>query len=154
VTRLAVVLAAVVASAAAYEAALATGVVELGALPGEEPAGRGLLLAAAVVSLLAGAAVCGTLARRPGADPRGAAALVAAAAAYLLARFDAYDAYYLPTLRRHAEDGLVPAPWTWLLAAAMLAAGVATLRTRAATVPAALLLPLAVATALLMGGGH
>src|ERR671914_17796 len=54
------------------------------------------------------------------------ALLAAAGAGFVLARFLAYDPYYLPTLRRFSEGGNVRGAWIALVVAACLAAAAAT----------------------------
>ena len=95
---------AVLLAATTYEALVAFGVIELGSEAGEGPPGEGLVLACALVAMVAGAALA-ALARG-----RLLQLLAPAGAAFLLARFYTFDPYYLPTLRRMSDEGLL-APW-------------------------------------------
>ena len=145
-------LAAVVA-AAIQQAAVAFGWLELGSLPGDEPP-LSRLVVLGIVALLAGAIPALAIVRDP--RDRWANALLAAlgfaAAGFVLARFYAYDSYFLPTLRRHSEGG--NPTWTWIVVAvgAALAAGIGTLaRPRAGGLASAAALPFAGFTALITG---
>jgi hypothetical protein len=73
-----------------------------------------------------------------------------AAAAFLVARFESYDAYYAPALRRMSDGGLVSPLWVWFLCAEAVAVAFVP---RAQAVAAAVLLLIA-CTALLAGAGH
>jgi hypothetical protein len=70
-----------------------------------------------VVGMGIGAAAA--LSRRP---VRGWPALLipVAAAAYLVSHYYAFDSYYLPDLRRFAEDGNIAARWVYGVAACCL----------------------------------
>jgi hypothetical protein len=134
---------AALAFGAIVELLQATSVIGLGAQSGEEPSIVGVAFAAGLLgSLLAAAAVI--------VGPRWAAVLPLLAAAFLVARFESYDAYYAPTLRRMSDGGLLSSGWVWLLCAAAVAA--AALQ-RARAVGAAVLLLIA-GSALLAGAGH
>lgn len=117
-----------VAAAAAHQTAVALGVLELGTLPGEGAPGESVV-DAVILALPAGALVGGLAQLRARRD-RIATALLAlldvSAAAFLLARFLAYDPYYLPTLRRFSEGGYVRGAWVALVVAVDLAAAAAT----------------------------
>ena len=137
-----------------YEILVALGVIELGSLPGEGPAGAGVVRALAAVGLLTAALLSAALARADGA-PALSALLAPAAGAFLVAHFYTYDPYYLPTLIRYAERDFVPPILVFALAAAALAAGLVTLRRRriglALSVPTILMCALA---AFWAGIGH
>lgn len=103
-----------VVAGALYEAAIAVGIVGLGADPGQDAPGRATLISFVFLALLIGALalmVAGLAggfpddgetdyeSRRLLAVPE-LAAVPLAAAAFLLAHHFSYDAYYAPTLRR------------------------------------------------------
>jgi hypothetical protein len=89
-----------------YEGLVAFGVIELGSEPGEGPPGDGAIALIAVLTMLvaAGLAVFAAL----GARAPLIALLPPGAAAFLVARFYTFDPYFLPTLRRYSDDGLLP----------------------------------------------
>jgi hypothetical protein len=147
-------LAAALALSALYEALVALGVIELGRLPGDGPPGEGIVLAVGMLAMLAGVAVLPALVGT--ASPaRDAAFLVAAALAFLVARYLSFDPYYLPTLRRMSDDGLVPPVWVVLLVAFGLGALLATrARPRLGLGISTGVLLLAAPTAFLMATGH
>ena len=118
-----VVLLAVIGAATTYQALLAAGVVGLGSTPGEGPPGADAALAIGLLAILLGAVVAAWLAGR--GRPAGAAALLApAAATFLVARFYSYDDYYLPTLRRASEGGILAPELVYGLLALALGAGI------------------------------
>jgi hypothetical protein len=121
----------------------ATSVIGLGAQPGEEPQLVGFAYVVGLLgALLAAVAVL--------IGPRWADALPLLGAAFLVARFESYDAYYAPALRRMSDGGLLSPWWVWFLCAAAVATAVVH---RARPVAAALLLLIA-CSALLAGAGH
>jgi hypothetical protein len=134
---------ALLAFGAVVELLQATSVIGLGAQPGEESSLVGVGVAAGFFgTLLAAAAVL--------VGPRWARVLPLLAAGFLAARFESYDPYYAPALRRMSDGGLVTPWWTWFLcAAAVAAAGLP----RARPVAAAVLFLIA-CTALLAAAGH
>ncbi|HEY7003024.1 MAG TPA: hypothetical protein VH281_01980 [Gaiellaceae bacterium] len=101
-----------IAMATCYEALLAIGVIDLGSQPGEGPAGEGAVLAVVILALLIGLVFL-LLA------PRGSATAFVplAAALFLVARFHTFDPYYLPTLRRMSDQGLVSPALVYALVA-------------------------------------
>jgi hypothetical protein len=99
-----VIVLGVLVAAAAYELAVALGVIGFGSEPGAGPPGEGVVLACALGAMLAGALVS----LWPRASFLGV--LAPAGAAFLLARYYTFDPYYLPTLRRMSDGGLLP-PW-------------------------------------------
>lgn len=109
---------AVLVVAAAYEALVAFGAIELGSEPGAGPPGEGLVLLCALVAMLVGAALA--MLPRGGALPL----LAPAGAGFLLARFYTFDPYYLPGLRRMSDGGLLPPPLVYAVVAASLLAAV------------------------------
>jgi hypothetical protein len=91
--------------ATTYEALVAFGVIELGSVPGEGAPGEGVVVLIAVLTMLvaAGLALFAGLGARVPLLPL----LPLAPAAFLVARFYTFDPYYLPTLRRFSEDGML-----------------------------------------------
>lgn len=142
--------------AALYETAVALGVISLGVVPGDGPPAEGAILLVGVVAALAGSGLAAAYAACPYPIPRALVGLLApAGAAFLIARFYTHDPYYLPTLRRMSDDGLVSVSWVFLLAAAAVAAGLLTVVSRRAGMGlTAVLLPLSALTALAAGLGH
>ena len=121
----------VVAAGTAYEAAVAVGVIGLGAEPGEGPARESIFLTAAIAALLFGAVLVLGYVAQPVRAPRLVVLLPLAGAGFALARFYAFDPYFAPTLRRASEDGLVPASWiASLVLLSALAALATTMRAR------------------------
>jgi hypothetical protein len=120
----------IVSLAAAYEIAIALGLVDLGSVSGAEPTAHGQLLTAGVVALLAAGALFAGWAVAWGraAAPGSVAAplLCLTAAAFMLGRFFSYDPYYLPTLRRMSDGGLLAGG---LVLAVTVLSGVAALGT-------------------------
>ena len=141
------------AGATAYEGLVAFGVIELGALPGEGPPGERLVALVAVLAMLVAAGLAFFAAF--GARLRLLALLPPAAAAFLVARFCAFDPYYLPTLRRYSDDGMLPPELIYAVVA--LAVGAALLRLVHRRAGAALSVPVILACALfaqVLVGGH
>ena len=75
------------------------------------------MLAVAVVTMIVGAFLA--LSR-----DLAAATLPLAAAAFVAARFYTYDVYYLPTLRRMSDGGVVSAGWVYGIVVAAIVVGV------------------------------
>jgi hypothetical protein len=144
----------VLAAATAYEALVALGVIELGSLPGDDPPGAGIVLAAAVVSMLGGAAFALGMGGFGGRSST-AELLSPAAAAFLVARFFTFDPYYAPALRRYSDSGLVSPLLVAVLVLVALAAAVLThARPRAGLLLTAPVVLACALTALLMAVGH
>ena len=104
---------------AAYEAALALGVTEVGPLPGEMPPGEPLVLLA-YGALLAGGllfllAACTRMASDALATPL-LPWIAAAAVCFAVARYYSYDAYAAPGLVRISEVSTFSGWWIFLLA--------------------------------------
>lgn len=118
---------AVLLGATVYEMLVGLRVIELGSLPGEGPPGAGAVGVLAAIALLGAALVSAILAAACTPTPAPAALLAPAAGAFLLARFYAFDPYYLPTLIRYSERDFVPPVVVFVLAALSLAAGLVTL---------------------------
>jgi hypothetical protein len=78
-----------------------------------------------------------------------------AAAAYAAAHYYAFDAYYLPGLRRFSDGGMVPSPWLYgVVVAAVIAAAAIRRRPSAAPVLTPLVLLVCAGTVLAEGAGH
>src|SRR6185312_9960922 len=125
----------ILAGATAYEVLVALEVISLGSLPGEGPPGEQTIALIAVLAILVTAGL----------------ALVAA----LGARFYTFDPYYLPTLRRFSDDGMLPPVLVYGVLA--LAVGAALLTRANRRVGAALSVPVILACALfaqVLVGGH
>lgn len=157
-----------VLAGAAYEAAVALGLVDLGTLPGEDAPGRGTLTSAVFLALLAGAlvlAIAGLAGGSPddGGTGHGSRRLLAlpetaavplAAAAFFVAHHFSYDAYYAPTLRRFSVNLPVGLAVCVAIGGVLVAAG---LRGRLTARPSALAgsaLLLVILVGLVAGGGH
>lgn len=139
--------------ATTYEALVAFGVIELGSLPGEGPSGEQAIALIAVLTMLVAAGLA--LFAAFGARVPFLALLPAAAAAFLVARFYTFDPYYLPTLRRFSDDGMLPPVLVY--GTLGLAVGVALLTRANQRVGAALSVPVILACALfaqVVVGGH
>jgi hypothetical protein len=143
----------VLAVATAYEALVALGAISLGSQPDQGPPGDGAIRLAALCAMLgaSGLAVVATAGVRvPLVE-----LLAPAAAAFLVARFYTFDPYYLPTLRRMSDQGLLSPVLVWSVVA--LAVGAALLTRAQPRVGAALSVPVILACALLAqaaAGGH
>jgi hypothetical protein len=144
------VLLVIVAAATAYEALIALELIGLGTEPGAGAPWEAAVLPTALIAMLI--AVVLVL-----ADPttRLAAFVPLGAAAFMLARFYSFDPYYLPTLRRMSDGGLVsPALVYLVLVLSFGAAALIRMRPRAGSLLAA---PAVLACAFLtvvMPGGH
>jgi hypothetical protein len=144
----------VLAAATVYEALVALGVIQLGSLPGDGPPGAGIVLAAALVAMLVGAALALGMGGFGGRAST-AELLAPAAAAFLVARFFTFDPYYAPTLRRYSDSGFVSPFLVAVLVSAALAAAVLTrARPRAGLLLTAPVVLACALTALLMEVGH
>jgi hypothetical protein len=78
-----------------------------------------------------------------------------AAAFFVTARFYTGDSYDAPTFRRHADGGIFPPVWIFVLLGLALLAGITTFSwRRTAPVESAVVLLLLAVTALYMGTGH
>ena len=144
----------VLASATVYYALVASGAITLGNVPGNAPAGEGLAFRLGVLALLSGMVLALLGAVRP-APVWPLPLLAPVGAAFALARFLSYDPYYLPTLRRMSDHGLVsPLLVGALIILALLAGWLSWRLPRAGLLLTAALLPLLTVTAQLMSGGH
>jgi hypothetical protein len=114
------------AAATIYEALIAFGAIDLGTQPGDGAVGEGPVFAGALLLMLVGAALA-LVPQVPPSPP-----LAPSGAAFLLAHFYTFDPYYLPSLRRMSDHGLV-APWlVFCVAAVALATAVLALRRESA----------------------
>ena len=120
----------VLAAATVFETLVALEVVPVGKVPGDGARGGGVVLAAALLAMLVGAAVALVAALAPPATDAPSLAQVLLApsgVAYLTARWLTFDPYYLPTLRRYSDGG-VGVPWIAALVVAGTVAGLLTRR--------------------------
>ena len=111
----------VLVAASAYEALVALGVIDLGSEPGEGPQGEGTILLVAVCAMLVATGLAVLVAA--GLRLPYVGLLAPAAAVFLVARFYTFDPYYLPTLRRMSDGGLLSPVLVYGLVAFALAAG-------------------------------
>lgn len=145
---------ATVAVGFVYELAVATGGIALGTQPGEGPPGESTFLLVAVAALLLGAVVV-VLFGVWGVGLELVPLLPLAGAAFALARWFAFDPYYLPTLRRASERGSVPGGW--MAVVVLLAVGASVLaysRPRLGAVVVALSMTMSAVTAFVTHLGH
>jgi len=142
----------VLASATAYEALIALGVIELGSGPGKGAPGEQAVALVAVLTMLVAAGLALVAAR--GARVPFVALLPAAAAAFLVARFYSFDPYFAPALRRYSEDGMLPPELVFGVVALAVAAAALTLvhRRAAAALSAFAILACAFFAQVLVGG--
>ena len=136
-----------------YEALVAVGVIGLGSQPGDGPPGERTVLLIAVGAMLVAAGL--NVLTAVGARVPFVELLAPAAAVFLLARFYTFDPYYLPTLRRMSDQGMLPPGLVYGVAA--LAVGAASLTRAHRRVGAALSVPVVLVCALLAqvaAGGH
>ena len=158
-----------VLSATLYEGAIALRLIELGQVPGAEPAPRGVLFLLTIAALLGGgivlcvAGIAGAV--RDATDPSSGGGIrmlglpelslvPLSAAAFFIAHYFSYDAYYAPSLRRVSTD--IPAALVIVIGCWAVLAAIG-LRIRWVTRPAAIatgLLLLVVWIGLIAGGSH
>lgn len=99
-----------VACAAAYEGAIALGIVGIGDAPGEGAPAQGLIGGVGMAALLAGGIALLAGGRGGGVrDLPGVWLAPLAGHAFLVAVLASYDPYYAPALRRVGADGVAPA---------------------------------------------
>ena len=139
-------------AAAGVELALALGAGHVGAQPGDAAPGADAAGAAAAVAMLVGI-VLAVLASARGV--RATAFLVPLAGLFVAAFFYTEDPYYAPSRHRYSDGGAVAATWIYLvLAAAVIAGGVAWRRPRIGGTLAAVMLLVCLVTAAAAGDGH
>jgi hypothetical protein len=102
---------------------LGAAVYELALAAGRHTDGRGGIVLAAIFAMLAGAGLA-LMSISVQAPVWPIVALAPSAAAFTLARFYTYDDYYVPHLRRYADNGAVSPAWMFVLTAAAIVAGV------------------------------
>ncbi len=125
----------------------------MGSRSGEEAAGQGAVTIAAFVALLTG--IVGTLVSRRILHRWPAALVPIAGAAYMVAHYYAFDPYYLPSLRRFSDRGLVPTAWLYgVVVAAVIVALAIRGRPSVAPVLTPILLLICAGTVLAEGAGH
>jgi hypothetical protein len=142
--------------AAISEGAIALGIVSLHASTGDWDA-RGIVVVVASLTLLVAGPVLAAAALTPFAEalrPMLPAAALATAAA-VVARYFAYDSYYVPLHRRISDGGILPGWWIVLVVAlAVGAAGLALRSVRSGLVLAGAAMFLAGPTILIAATGH
>lgn len=150
----------VVAVGAAYELAVAVGVIGLGPLPGQGPPGDTPVVEVSLLALLLTGALL-LLAAPLSRGVLGAWGRVSVpiagvvAAAFLVARFYSNDPYYAPQLQRMSDGGVVAGRWVALLVVATIAAGMLVRRWPRVGLAASALGVWAIAvTAAVAGTGH
>jgi hypothetical protein len=141
------------AAGAAQQAATALRWIAIGGVPGAWEAGHFLFsLALLVLAILCPALLAAAAANR---RVRAAPAIALAGAALLVARFESFDAYYAPFLRRMSDGGMIPGAWVVVVVAAAIAASVLALRSnRLGTALTGCVCGLAFCTAFLASLGH
>jgi hypothetical protein len=145
----------VLLAGAAYQAAYALQWLAEPTEPGDDPTAGGYLLLAGFLVMLLGASMTYALAAARDAPHMLASLLAPAAAAFVLARHYTFDAYYAPTLRRIADNGVVPEWLVFGLVGASVFAALVTVRLPSVgCVLAATLLCVCACTVLLQAGGH
>ncbi len=154
---IAVVILAPILAGAAYEAAIATGIIGLGSAPGEGARGGGLLTFAIFALLGAGVLFVAAAIARPLRDGLAASFVIAidvAAFVLALARWLSYDSYYAPTLRR-LSDGWISGEVLLLLAGIVAAAVIVTvLRLRAGLLVSTVAVLACALLTVIAGAGH
>ena len=142
--------------AAAYETFVALRVLPMGKEPGQGPYGAGLVMLIALLALLVATITSYSYVSGLVAEWRAVVSLVApAAAVFVVARFYAFDPYYLPTLRRMSDGGLVTGWWiVAVVAVALLAGFFARVRPRIGALMTSIALLLSAVTAIGEGVGH
>jgi hypothetical protein len=123
-TPLLILVLTVLVIATGYELAFALGLLPLGRLPGKGPEGSNVAVVAGLLAMVSGA-VLSFVVPSSSRLTRGLAGLLApAGAAFITARFYTFDPYYLPTMRRISEGGVISPAWIFGLVAAAVVAGV------------------------------
>lgn len=150
------ILVVLVVAAAFYEGSLALGWTATRPLPERPTEWLVPLLGALALVILA--LVLASVFVEGDPAPRVAAVVpfvLPAAASLLAARLFSYDPYYLPTLRRLADHGVVPSGWTYaLLSAAAVIEGLMLVRRRLGVLLASPVLLVIAAAILAAASGH
>jgi hypothetical protein len=97
---------------AAYEVAVAREWISLGSVPGEGPPYEGWFLTTTLLALLAGSVASWVVAWRYESN-MSVALLGVAAAVFVVARWQGFDPYYLPTMRRYSDAGTFSLWWVY-----------------------------------------
>jgi hypothetical protein len=143
----------VLVAATMYEALVALKVIELGSEPGAGAPGEQAVALIAVLAMLVAAGLAAFAAF--GARVPLLALLPPAAAAFLVSRFYTFDPYYLPTLRRYSEDGMLPPELVFgVVALALAAAALTPVHRRAAAALSAFAILACAFFAQVLVGGH
>lgn len=124
-------------------------------LPGDAPTGSTFAVSLGMLALVTGAGLLITLAAA-GSFPQPAVSLIPPlSVAFVGARLLAFDPYFLPSLRRFADGGLIRRPWVAILAGLAMIAGILVWSApRSGQVATALVMLLCAATVFLSGVGH
>ncbi len=136
--------------------AIATGILAMGNLPGEEPVGSSYIGFGFFGALICGIAGCWRFVFAE-EDGRllGAALLAPMAAAVALSGFYRFDSYYLPTLRRMSDGGMLTGTWIAVIVAIGVVTGILTLlHRRLGAILTPLVLLLCAFTTAVEGLGH
>lgn len=141
---------------AIYQATVALGFLAMGKGPGGEPAGSEIVALTVLLAFMIGIIASVSCAFRQGTEWKSVAPLIApAAAAFAAARFFALDPYYLPTLRRMSDGGLVAGRWIVALVVLALLTGVVTkIKPRIGIFVTSIVLALGAHTSMIEGAGH
>lgn len=128
----------------------------MGGEAGGEAAGNGLVALTVLLAFLIGIVASASCAFRRDTEWRSVAPLVApAAVAFVAARFYTFDSYYLPTLRRISDGGMVAGRWiVALVVMALIASALSKLRPRLGVFVTSIVLVLGAYTAMIEGTGH
>jgi hypothetical protein len=142
-------------AATAYEAAVALKWISMGSAPGEGAPGEDVIRWLGTVAIPVASFYSASLAVRSHPSVAADSIIPVAAAGLVAARFYSFDPYYLPTLRRFSDAGVVADALIYaLLALALLVAVLIRVRRRLGLGAAAVLLVVCVGTLVFMGGGH
>jgi hypothetical protein len=142
----------VLLAAAVFELALALGAAHVGSQPGDSAPGADAASGTASAAMFVGVVLASLASSR---NVRAAAAFAPLAGLFVAAFFYTEDSYYAPSRHRYSDGGAVASTWIYIvLAAAVLAGGVAWRRPREGGILVALMLSVCWVTALLAGDGH
>ena len=143
----------VLLAATAYEAAVALEWISMGSQSGDEATGQVAVTIAALLALLTG--IVATVVSRRILRRWPATLVPVAAAVYVVAHYYAFDSYYLPSLRRFSDGGMVPSAWLYgVVVAAVVVAFAIRRRPSTAPVLTPLVLLVCAVTVLAEGTGH
>jgi hypothetical protein len=141
---------------ATYQATVALGFLAMGKGPGGEPAGSEIVALTVLLAFVIGIIASVSCAFRRDTEWKSVAPLIApASAAFVVADFYTFDSYFLPTLRRFSEDGVVAGRWiVALVVIALVASALSKLRPRISIFVTSILLVLGAYTSMIEGMGH